>query len=101
MYGIYCTEARGPCAQGLRAINAMHPEWLIHNIVFYYLDALKLLLLRIAIPFYNCVPIAIEVFIHFNVSMVMQSSTLCIKRRVERYNSSTVIHRSNGFRTST
>ena len=26
MYGIYCTEARGPCARGLRAINAMHPE---------------------------------------------------------------------------
>ena len=26
MYGIYCTKARGPCALGLRAINAMHPE---------------------------------------------------------------------------
>ena len=26
MYGIYCTEARGPCARGLRPLNAMHPE---------------------------------------------------------------------------
>ena len=26
MYGIYCTEARGPCARGLRAINVIHPS---------------------------------------------------------------------------
>ena len=32
MYGIYCTEARGPCAQGLRAINAMHPECAWYNL---------------------------------------------------------------------
>ena len=31
MYGIYCTEARGPCARGLRAINAMHSKCAWYN----------------------------------------------------------------------